>query len=85
MKEGSLVTSGSDDILTLALGTAEPSGNVRAMGKFVSQGSYFHNVRLSIREEREARLRVEAELQKLNERVARVLEQLALVLQTQVR
>ncbi|RZC87979.1 hypothetical protein C5167_004157 [Papaver somniferum] len=83
VKEGSLVTSGSNDILTLALGTAEPSGNVRAMGKFVSQGSYFHTVRLSIREEREARLRVEAELQKLNERIAHVLEQLALVLQTQ--
>ncbi|KAI3994717.1 hypothetical protein MKX01_002333 [Papaver californicum] len=68
LKEGSLVTSRSDDILTLALGTSEHSGNVKRPGQ-----------------EREARLRVEAEFQKINERVARVLEQLALVLQTQVR
>ncbi|KAI3924721.1 hypothetical protein MKW92_041154, partial [Papaver armeniacum] len=33
VNEGSLVTSGSNDILTLVLGTAEQSGNVRGMGK----------------------------------------------------
>ncbi|KAI3860448.1 hypothetical protein MKX03_010886 [Papaver bracteatum] len=83
VKEGSLVTSGSSDILTLALGTAEQSGNVRGMGKFVSQGSYFHTARPKMQEEREARLRVEAELCQTKQRLARVEEKLALVLQTQ--
>ncbi|KAI3909073.1 hypothetical protein MKW98_011434 [Papaver atlanticum] len=83
VKEGSLVTSGSNDILTLALGTAEHSGNVRGMGKFISQGSYFHTARPKMQEEREARLRVEAELCQTKQRLARVEEQLALVLQTQ--
>ncbi|KAI3881709.1 hypothetical protein MKW92_031977 [Papaver armeniacum] len=82
VNEGSLVTSGSNDILTLALGTAEQSGNVRGMGKFVSQGSYFHTARPKMQEEREARLRVEAELCLTKQRLARVEEQLALVLQT---
>ncbi|KAI3881718.1 hypothetical protein MKW92_031986 [Papaver armeniacum] len=82
VNEGSLVTSGSNDILTLALGTAEQSGNVRGMGKFVSQGSYFHTARPNMQEEREARLRVEAELCLTKQRLDRVEEQLALVLQT---
>ncbi|KAI3858371.1 hypothetical protein MKW92_013053 [Papaver armeniacum] len=82
VNEGSLVTSGSNDILTLALGTAEQSGNVRGMGKFVSRGSYFHTARPKMQEEREARLRVEAELCLTKQRLARVEEQLALVLQT---
>ncbi|KAI3963156.1 hypothetical protein MKW92_003881 [Papaver armeniacum] len=82
VNEGSLVTSGSNDILTLALGTAEQSGNVRGMGKFVSHGSYFHTARPKMQEEREARLRVEAELCLTKQRLARVEEQLALVLQT---
>ncbi|RZC86831.1 hypothetical protein C5167_030179 [Papaver somniferum] len=53
------------------------------MGKFVSQGSYFHTARPKMQEEREARLRVEAELCQTKQRLDRVEEQLALVLQTQ--
>ncbi|RZC76149.1 hypothetical protein C5167_002042 [Papaver somniferum] len=83
VKEGSLVTSGSNDILTLALGTAEHSGNVGGMLKFVSQGSYFHTARPKMQEEREARLRVEAELCQTKQSLARVEEKLALVFQTQ--
>ncbi|KAI3977516.1 hypothetical protein MKX01_000429, partial [Papaver californicum] len=56
---------------------------LRGMGKFVSQGSYFHTAQPKMHEEREARLRVEAELRSTKERLARVEEQLALVLQTQ--
>ncbi|KAI3881716.1 hypothetical protein MKW92_031984 [Papaver armeniacum] len=58
------------------------SGNVRGMGKFVSQGSYFHTAQPKMQEEREARLRVEAELCLTKQRLDRVEEQLALVLQT---
>ncbi|KAI3839027.1 hypothetical protein MKX03_020245 [Papaver bracteatum] len=53
------------------------------MGKFVSHGSYFHTARPNMQEEREARLRVEAELCQTKQRLARVEEQLARVLQTQ--
>ncbi|MCL7044677.1 hypothetical protein MKW94_021962 [Papaver nudicaule] len=85
VNEGSLVTSGSGDILTLALGIAEHSGNVRGMGKFVSQGAYFNTARPKMKEEREARLKVEAELHQTKERLALVEKQLSLVLQTQGR
>ncbi|KAI3882678.1 hypothetical protein MKX03_031538 [Papaver bracteatum] len=53
------------------------------MGKFVSQGAYFHTARPKMQEEREAILRVEAELCQTKQTLARVKEQLALVLQTQ--
>ncbi|KAI3902157.1 hypothetical protein MKW92_008566 [Papaver armeniacum] len=66
VNEGSLVTSGSNDILTL----------------FVSQGSYFHTSRPKMQGGKRARLRVEAELCLTKQRLARVEEQLALVLQT---
>ncbi|KAI3894954.1 hypothetical protein MKX03_016369 [Papaver bracteatum] len=60
-------------------------GNVRGMGKFVSHGAYFHTARPNMKEEREARLRVEAELCQTKQRLVRVEEQLALVFQTQGR
>ncbi|KAI3893862.1 hypothetical protein MKX03_025194 [Papaver bracteatum] len=50
---------------------------------FVSQGSYFYIARPKMQEEREERLRVEAELCQTKQRLARVEEQLSLVLQTQ--
>lgn len=41
-KEGKLSTSGSNDVLTLALGTPEHGGRVRAVGSYVTPNSYFH-------------------------------------------
>lgn len=40
--EGSLTVSGSNDILTMALGTAEHSGRVRGVGAYVNPSSYFN-------------------------------------------
>ncbi|XP_024178951.1 uncharacterized protein LOC112184961 [Rosa chinensis] len=39
---GELSTSGSNDVLTLALGTPEHGGRVRGVGAYVNPSSYFH-------------------------------------------
>ncbi|CAL9008035.1 unnamed protein product [Prunus brigantina] len=40
--EGSLTVSGSNDILTMALGSPEHSGRVRGVGAYVNPSSYFN-------------------------------------------
>lgn len=40
--EGSLTTSGTDDVLTLALGNPEHPGRIRGVGGNVRRSTYFH-------------------------------------------
>ncbi|KAM5550526.1 hypothetical protein ABKV19_027603 [Rosa sericea] len=50
---GEISASGSNDVLTLALGTPEHGGRVRGVGAYVTPSSYFHlpkRRRLSIQE-----------------------------------
>lgn len=42
VESGKLTISGSDDVLTLALGTPEHSGRVRGVGGFVNPSTYFN-------------------------------------------
>ncbi|XP_058202068.1 uncharacterized protein LOC131316652 [Rhododendron vialii] len=42
VEDGSLSIEGANDILTLALGTPEHSGRLRAVGGFVTPSAYFH-------------------------------------------
>lgn len=42
MDEGTLTISGSNDVLTMALGTAEHGGRVRGVGGWVPPSTYFH-------------------------------------------
>lgn len=48
MEDGSLSVEGANDILTLALGTREHSGRLRAVGGFVTPSAYFHVPRRGI-------------------------------------
>lgn len=42
VKEGSLIVDGSNDVLTMALGTPEHCGRVRGAGKHFTPSNYFH-------------------------------------------
>lgn len=48
VEDGSLSVEGANDILTLALGTREHSGRLRAVGGFVTPSAYFHVPRRGI-------------------------------------
>lgn len=41
------ITSTSEDVLSLALGTKDPPGRVRGVGKYVTHTQYFHKPRRS--------------------------------------
>ena len=69
--DGSLVTQGTLDVLTLALGTPEYSGRVRGMGKGVTPTTYFHIPRRGSKQhvqELESRLHQEEEKAKEKDR-----------------
>lgn len=63
VEEGSVATAGSHDILTMALGTAEHSGQVRGAGHSVPPKSYFNasNSRLSRMEEQQKLMALQIE------------------------
>ena len=52
-KEGSLLTEGSSDILTMALGTPEHSGRIRGLGLGPTPTTYFKLPRRGIRRQNE--------------------------------
>ncbi|KAF5195085.1 hypothetical protein FRX31_015326 [Thalictrum thalictroides] len=67
-KDGNLVIQVNDDILTLALGTPEHSGRVRAAGPFVTPAAYFNHPK------RNSRKNVSELQQKVNEQADKILE-----------
>ncbi|PIA35546.1 hypothetical protein AQUCO_03500122v1 [Aquilegia coerulea] len=67
-KDGNLVIQVNDDILTLALGTPEHSGRVRAAGPFITPAAYFNHPK------RNSRKNVTELQQKVNEQADKILE-----------
>ena len=88
VEHGSLVTEGTSDVLTMALGTAELGGRVRGIGKGVTPTTYFHVSRRGskkhvselesrLHEEKEKYKEKDKELQELKEQLIKLQSGLA--------
>lgn len=73
-EEGTLITEGSNDILTMALGTPEQSGRVRGASMYYTPTTYFNLPRRGSRKHTE---KLEAENQTLKVAVIELLKQVA--------
>lgn len=73
-EEGTLITEGSNDILTMALGTPEQSGRVRGASMYYTPTTYFNLPRRGSRKHTE---KLEAENQTLKVAVIELLKQAA--------
>ena len=85
VEDGSLVTQGTSDVLTMALGTAELGGRVRGIGKGVTPTTFFHISRLGSKKhisELESKLHEEVEKCKEKDKELQVLKEQFIKLQS---